>query len=164
MFGVGILGAFSFWFYIAGRGVSLVRMADYRVSIPDKPWASGVLYSLAQGDYLLVLEGGSPRHCEAYYVELDRRAIGIPNFNLSKYTRFSQCALVDSRVFEKYPVLGILAADWRVDEYKVGIRITGQPLEVERSDPIDNREEFHRQWMPVAYETEIILTKTHRAQ
>ncbi len=103
-------------------------MADYRVSVPDKPGASGVLYSLDKGGYLLVLADGSSRHCEAYYVELDRRAIGLPSFDPSKYSPRSDGAFVDELVFEKYPVIGTFAADWRVNENNVSIRIPGRPL------------------------------------
>jgi hypothetical protein len=161
---LGFLGASSVWLYLGCQGVCFVRMADYRVSVPDRPRASGALYSLDRGDYLLVLGDGSLRHCEAYYVESDRRAIGVPNFDRSKYTPRPNGAFVDKLVFEKYPVIGTLAAEWRVGERETVIRITGRPPEVERADPIDDPEEFYQQWMPVAYKTEIVLTKTRHVQ
>ena len=132
---VGFSGAFSVWFYLGYRGVCFVRMADYRASIAEEPWVSGEVYSLGEGDYLLVLADGPSRHYEAYYVDLDHRAIGLPNFNRSKYTPVSRGAFVDKLVFEKYPYIGTLAAEWRVNEHEVGIRIMGSPPEVQEADP-----------------------------
>jgi hypothetical protein len=161
---VGFVGAFSIWYYLGHRGVRFVRIADYRVSIPDKPRASGEVYSLGKGKHLLVLVDGSPARYEAYYMDLDRMEIGLPSFDPSRYTLSSHGAWVDEAALEGYPEIGRLAADWRVGEHEVGIRITGMPPEVEKADPIDDPEEFYRRTMPVAYNTEVILTRIRQVR
>jgi hypothetical protein len=122
-------------------------------------WGVGQGLFTGQRKYLLVLADGSPANYEACYLDLDRKEIGLPSFDPSKYTPFSHSALVDEAALEGYPVIGTLAADWRIGEHAVGVRITGAPPEVQKADPIGDPEEFYHRTMPVAYKTEVVLTK-----
>jgi len=154
---VGFLGLFSVWVYRVRNGLHFVRKADYRLSIPDRPAASGEVYSIDRGRYLLVVVDRSSHH-EAYCVNLDHKEIGLPSFDPSKYTPFSRSALVDEAALEGFPEIGRLTADWRVAKHEVGIRVTGRPPEFDKCDPVPA--DWCQQTMPIAYKTEIILTRT----
>lgn len=135
----------------------LVREADYCVAVPGMANATGRFYSLDASKHVLVLSSGDS--IEAYYVDLDARDLGLPSFPYRDYTPFWRCALMNRIVLDGYPDIGALAADWSVSEGEIRIRVTGVPPEVQRTDPIPNRDEFERQFSPIAYSGEIILTR-----
>jgi hypothetical protein len=160
---VGILTVLGVWVYLTARGLHFVRMADYHVLIPNKATASGCVYSLGKNKYVLVLTDGSSEHYEAYYLDLVQKEIGLPSFDVSKYTPLWHSALVDARVLEGYPMEGVLAADWRADEREVRIRVKGFPRELQQqSHPPFDPEEFSLRVMPLAYKTEIVIRRKTR--
>lgn len=155
-----LIGGFWLWFSrICTPEMTLVQSSSlYRATIPDKPYASARLYSLGRDRYLLVLTAKFSKYPEGYYVNLFHGEIGLPDF--PDYIPILKYALVDRRIYDGFPELGALKADWDVknDRDEVHIRIKGFKIE----EPGVDDEELMRKNMPIAYQSEIILKKVKK--
>ena len=153
-----LIGGFWLWFSkICTPEMTLVQSSSlYRATIPDKPYASARLYSLGRDRYLLVLTAKSSKHPEGYYLDLFSGEIGLPDF--PDYIPLLKYALVDRRIYDRFPQLGAIKADWSVknDRKEVHIRIKGFKIK-EPGDEDD--EEWMKEILPIVYQSEIILTK-----
>ena len=156
-----LIGGFWLWFSrICTPEMTLVQSSSlYRATIPDKPYASARLYSLGRDQYLLVLTSKSSKHPEGYYVNLFNGKIGLPDF--PDYIPLLKYALVDRRIYDGFPQLGAIKADWSVknDRKEVYIRIKGFKIK-EPGDEDD--EEWMKEILPIGYQSEIILTKASK--
>ncbi len=153
-----LVGGFWLWFSrICTPEMTLVQLSSvYRAAIPGKPDASARLYSLGRDRYLLVLTARSSKYPEGYYVNLFHGEIGLPDF--PDYIPRLKYALVDRRIYDGFPELGVFKADWSVKNNgeEVHIRIKGFKIE----EP--GAEERLRENMPIGYQSEIILTKVSK--
>jgi len=152
-----LIGGFWLWFNsICTPEMTLVQLSSgYRAAIPGKPDASARFYWLGRDRYLLVLTDRSSKYPEGYYVNLFNGKIGLPDF--PDYIPLLKYALVDRRIYDGFPELGAFKADWSVKNNgeEVHIRIKGFKIE----EP--GAEERLRENMPIGYQSEIVLTKTH---
>lgn len=138
--------------------MTLVGQASYRVGVPARPDASGRVYMLGyEGRYLLVLTSKSAERREGYYIDLSRRRIGVPNFDIYRRVPFLACAFVNADIHDGFPLDGALVAEWQMIDgsTQVRIRITGMVQQV----PGDS-EETLKEFMPIAYGSEIVLTRS----
>jgi len=156
-----LIGGFWLWFNsICTPEMTLVQLSSgYRAAIPGKPDASARLYSLGCDRYLLVLIAKCSKHPEGYYLDLFNGKIGLPDF--PDYIPLLKYALVDRRIYDGFPKLGAIKADWSVknDRKEVHIRIKG--FKIKESGNEDD-EEWMKETLPIVYQSEIVLTKTHQ--
>jgi len=151
-----IIGGFWIWFSsICTPEMTLVQLSStFRAAIPGKPDASARIYSLGRDRYLLVLMSRSSKHPEGYYLNLNYKEIGLPDF--PDYIPLFKYCLVDKRIYDGFPEFsGALKADLDVknDGEEVHIRIKGF------KDKESGDEELMRENMPIAYQSKIVLTK-----
>ncbi len=152
---------FCLWFnhvYTVER--TIVHLSSlYQAEVLGKPDILARVYSLgARGEGygdVLVLTSKSSEHPEGYIVNVNGRKIGLPSF--PDYIPFlNKFAMVDKWVYDGYPYYGELKADWDVkdDGKEVHIRIKGF-----KDEELGGTEESAKKCMPLAYESEIILTR-----
>lgn len=155
-----LISGFWIWFSrICTPEMTLVQLSPaFHAAIPGKSDASARLYSLGRDRYLLVLTSKFSKYPEGYYVNLFHGEIGLPDF--PDYIPILKYALVDRRIYDGFPELGALKADWDVknDRDEVHIRIKGFKIE----EPGVDDEELMRKNMPIAYQSEIILKKVKK--
>jgi hypothetical protein len=134
---------------------TVVRESSTRVVEVADPGVSGRLYPLGYDRHLLVLVSRSAEFPEGYFIDLGRRKIGLPDF--PRYMRVGRYAIVDSRVYDGVPDLGVLDAAWKMNLgwKEVQIRVSG--FAAGESGPGD--EELLKEHMPIAYGNEIVLRR-----
>lgn len=155
-----LISGFWLWFSrICTEEMTLVQLSSiFHASIPGKSDASARLYSLGYDRYLLVLTAKSSKYPEGFYVDLFHGEIGLPDF--PDYIPLLNYALVDRRIYDRFPELGALKVDWDVKNNgeEVHIRIKGFKIDEPSIDGIDD-EECLKENMPIVYKSEIILTR-----
>jgi hypothetical protein len=152
-----LIAGFWLWFgSVCTPEMTLVQLCSgIRVAIPEKPDASGRLYNLGRDRFLLVLTARSEEHPEGYFLDLFHGRVGLPDF--PDYVPLLKYALVDRRIYDGFPELGTLKAEWDVKRNgkEIHLSITGFATE----EPGVDSDELLRDNMPIGYRNEIILTK-----
>jgi len=151
-----LISGFCIWFSrICTPEMTLVQLSSvFRVTIPSKPDASARLYSLGRDRFLLVLTARSSKYPEGYYLNMFHGEIGLPDF--PDYIPLYKYALVDRRIYDGFPTIGELKADWSVKGDRDEVRICFKGFEEGLADDDD---ELLKTNMPIGYQNEIILTK-----
>jgi hypothetical protein len=154
-----LAGAFYLWINTGEK--KLIWASAYRVHVPGDPGASGKLYSLRNGEYLLVLTSPSSKRPEGYHINLDTHEIGLPSFSKSSYIPLVRSALVDDETLEGYPFYGTIEANWEVgsDGQEVRIHIKGYADVALQVDPSCDLHELARETIPIGHQKEIVLAK-----
>jgi hypothetical protein len=113
---------------------ALLKEAPYDVVIPEDPRLEGRLYSLDDGQYLLVVLIPKTSTRRGFIVDMGKEEIGIPNF--ASYTRMGRFALVDKMTLWGYPPFyGGLLADFESINGSHLIRVTGHVADPTFADP-----------------------------
>ena len=148
----------TLWFWIRVRmGLRLVRIAPYHVSVPNKPSISGNVYLIGLDRLLVVLNSADTGERESYLLDPEAHRIGLPSFAGAKCFPRAGIALIPDEVFEGYPDIGTLDAEWRLSPDTIGVRIRGFSEELESPDP--NREGAVERLIPLAHQEEIIVRR-----
>jgi hypothetical protein len=146
-----------------------VRICPYfRAIVAGKPTVSTRLYML--GPYmrfLLVLTSNSSNRHEAYYIDVYKEAIGVPDFG--RYRPFRKGALVSWLAIEGFADDATVVADWdwinNDEDLRIrvrGLSYSGAPAPLP-SDSFGSRASEHRatanlpEMIQLAYGREIIL-------
>jgi len=152
-----LIGGFWIWFSrICTTEMTLLQLSrTYHATTPGMSGASARLYPLGRDRFLLVLMSKSTKYPEGYYLNMFHGEIGLPDF--PDYIPLYKYCLVDRRIYDGFPGLGALKADFDVKKGKdeVHIRIKG----FKEKEPGINDEELMRENMPIAYKSNIVLKK-----
>jgi len=152
-----LIAGFGLWLHRAWEDSTIVvREAPFQVIIPGEPAASGRLYRLGHGDdYLLVLTSKAAEYPEGYLMKVGTREIGLPDF--PQYVRIFKYALIDSSVYDGFPFLGELDAEWiRANGGReLRLRIRGFSDVAQKAEP--KTPDDVREALPIAYQREIII-------
>jgi len=153
-----VLVSGTLWFWVRIRmGLRLVRIAPYHVSVPNKPSVFGHVYHVGSDRLLLVLNSAHTGKCESYLLDPAARRIGLPSFAGAKCFPRAGIALVPDEVFEGYPDIGALDADWGLTADTIRVRIRGFREQLEALGP--NREGTVERLIALAHQEEILVRR-----
>jgi hypothetical protein len=80
--------------------------AKYTVTITNDDELEGKLYSIKSNIFLLVLTQKTTQKSDGYYIDMNRKTIGIPDFAFYKPLAHLKAALVGNSTKEGYPIIG----------------------------------------------------------
>jgi hypothetical protein len=109
--------------YIWGHNPTLVSQSPYDVNVPDKPLISAKVYSLKQGEYLLVLTDAESGRREGYWFNPRDGRIGIPAF--PTYLPLGNRAVISKTTLDGFTSMGEYVADWETKNNNIAFIIKG---------------------------------------
>ena len=137
--------------YIWGHNPTLVSMSPYDVNVPGRPLISARVYSLKQGDYLLVLTDVESGRREGYWFNPRDKRIGAPAF--PTYLPLSNRAVISKTTLDGFTSMGEYVADWETKNNKITFTIKG-PSETVRAARDLSPEDIRRE---LSFGTKVVM-------
>jgi hypothetical protein len=109
--------------FIWWHNPTIVAEAPYDVNVPGKPLISAKVYSLKQGEYLLVLTDAKSGRREGYWFCPNKGRIGIPSFQT--YLRLGNYAVISKNTLDGFTYLSKYNADWEIKNNNITFTIKG---------------------------------------
>jgi hypothetical protein len=148
-----ILSALVVWLsmYTWGHNPTIVALSPYDVNVPDKPLILAKVYSLKQGEYLLVLTDAKSGRREGYWFCPQDGRIGVPSF--PTYLPLDSRAVISKSTLDSFTYLGEYTADWETKNNNITFTIKG-PSEATREARDLSPEDVKRE---ISYNTKIVM-------
>jgi hypothetical protein len=109
--------------YIWGHNPTIVSQSPYDVNVPGKPMISAKVYSLKQGEYLLVLTDAESGRREGYWFSPAKGRIGVPA--LPTYLPFGKRAVISKTTMDSFTSMDEYVADWEIKNNNITFTIKG---------------------------------------
>ena len=105
--------------YIWGHNPIIVTLSPYDVNVPGKPLISAKVYSLKQGEYLLVLTDVESGRREGYWFNPRNGRIGVPAF--PTYLPLGNRAVISKTTLDGFTSMGEYVADWETKNNNIDV-------------------------------------------
>jgi hypothetical protein len=137
--------------YIWGHNPIIISQSTYDVNVPGKPLISAKVYSLKQGEYLLVLTDVESGRREGYWFNPRDGRIGIPAF--PTYLPLGNRAVISKTTLDGFTSMGEYVADWETKNNNIAFTIKG-PSEAVRAARDLSPEDIKRE---ISFGTKVVM-------